>query len=847
MKTFLKKYQDYFAVCGITLIFLCTILYIVGFFTDSSTLISGDLQAQYMPLFFKWKEILIGNNSLFYAFNKGIGGGFLGTFFYYLSSPFNLLIVFFEQSNFCYFILLLFSLKVILSSLTMYIYLKKHFPNIIFLYRLMFSILYAFSSYMLGYLFNIMWLDALYFLPILLIGIEKIIDEQKILLYSIILFLSIFCNYYIGYMLCIFSVIYFFYYSYIHYQDKKFFQKNCFLFFIVSLLVGLCCSFFLLPSFIDFLNSTHILSVNEKNELLKINNWNFLAYFFLNGNKTIDYLNANFYYLYAGILIFPLIILYFFHKDIPLKEKKATFFVFLTFIISIFIPFFDKIWHLFSNPMYYAGRYSFLFIFFSIIVACRSLEQIPKLDKKYYFYIVFLFPVGGYLLYMMKTTSLEMVCINVILYLLYLTILGNLKKEKKLSYFLGLLAFGEVFFFASYSLEEYRMRSSWKEELIGYYNSMKEEIDFIKDRDTTFYRIYDSHLHTSNPGFYLNYNGIDVFYSTVNKKVMNFLRPFSYEARLNDVNYAPMNEIINSILGVKYLLVEGNKIGDSLFVNGKDYKDYSILYEHSMKIGISYLYGIFNTNSYILENGNVLPLGFMISGKEEILDDFTMYSNSYVLSNAILNSMIPMNGDIYEEIFPLKKENSYILSDISNKKIIVVMKNKKNKLFTPTLYLNGDEWSSYGESTSIEIEIPNDFIKDGSVEFSYSLLEEKEVDVKFYCYNEESFKERINRLKEHSFEISIFEDTYVKGKVSVDKDFSTLFLSIPMEDGWSIYVDGKKQVIKTLYNTFIGLDLEEGEHEIELKYFPPGLKFGSIISVFSLLGLCLIQKRLNKR
>ena len=63
---------------------------------------------------------------------------------------------------------------------------------------------------------------------------------------------------------------------------------------------------------------------------------------------------------------------------------------------------------------------------------------------------------------------------------------------------------------------------------------------------------------------------------------------------------------------------------------------------------------------------------------------------------------------------------------------------------------------------------------------------------------------------------------------------------------WSIYVDGKKQVIKTLYNTFIGVDLEEGEHEIELKYFPPGLKFGSIISIFSLLWLCLIQKRLNK-
>ena len=61
-----------------------------------------------------------------------------------------------------------------------------------------------------------------------------------------------------------------------------------------------------------------------------------------------------------------------------------------------------------------------------------------------------------------------------------------------------------------------------------------------------------------------------------------------------------------------------------------------------------------------------------------------------------------------------------------------------------------------------------------------------------------------------------------------------LFLSIPYEDGWTLYVDGKETDIEILYDTFMGATLSEGEHEIELVYHVPGLKIGAIISGISL-------------
>ena len=60
-----------------------------------------------------------------------------------------------------------------------------------------------------------------------------------------------------------------------------------------------------------------------------------------------------------------------------------------------------------------------------------------------------------------------------------------------------------------------------------------------------------------------------------------------------------------------------------------------------------------------------------------------------------------------------------------------------------------------------------------------------------------------------------------------------LVFSIPCEDGWTLFVDGKETDKELFLNSLIGVTLEAGSHEIELRYETPGLKEGAMISGFA--------------
>ena len=71
-----------------------------------------------------------------------------------------------------------------------------------------------------------------------------------------------------------------------------------------------------------------------------------------------------------------------------------------------------------------------------------------------------------------------------------------------------------------------------------------------------------------------------------------------------------------------------------------------------------------------------------------------------------------------------------------------------------------------------------------------------------------------------------YTDTSIKGSIDVT-EAGRLILSIPSEEGWTLFVDGKETEILDFKDTFISVYLEEGHHEIELKYMTPGLAFGA--------------------
>ena len=100
--------------------------------------------------------------------------------------------------------------------------------------------------------------------------------------------------------------------------------------------------------------------------------------------------------------------------------------------------------------------------------------------------------------------------------------------------------------------------------------------------------------------------------------------------------------------------------------------------------------------------------------------------------------------------------------------------------------------------------------------------------------NMTSFEEGYSFLSENQMEITLFDTDYIEGRLSSNRD-GILFTSIPYDEGWEIFIDGKKAEAKKAAGYFLSCPIEKGEHEITLKYTVPGIKTGAAISLVSLL------------
>ena len=78
----------------------------------------------------------------------------------------------------------------------------------------------------------------------------------------------------------------------------------------------------------------------------------------------------------------------------------------------------------------------------------------------------------------------------------------------------------------------------------------------------------------------------------------------------------------------------------------------------------------------------------------------------------------------------------------------------------------------------------------------------------------------------------------VSGKYTADIN-STVMLTLPYTQGWTVYIDGEKTDYKELAGTFIGIDLTAGTHSIEMKYRTPYVNVGIAATFMGVAGVVL--------
>ena len=105
---------------------------------------------------------------------------------------------------------------------------------------------------------------------------------------------------------------------------------------------------------------------------------------------------------------------------------------------------------------------------------------------------------------------------------------------------------------------------------------------------------------------------------------------------------------------------------------------------------------------------------------------------------------------------------------------------------------------------------------------------------KVYFCRTEDYKTVIDALSRNQMEQIAVSGNSVSGKITASED-GILLLTIPFNDGWSISVDDSPADLMEIGGALTGVHLVAGEHQIEMRFTPPGFSFGILLSLFSVL------------
>ena len=841
------------------------------------TILRMDLYHQYGPLFAELYERVMQGASLTYSWVSGLGSCFLGNYFNYLSSPIGAIILFFGHKNIPEAIAAMILIKAALSAATFTFYLKRSLKSQSFA-STAFGILYAFCGYMLAYYWNVMWIDAMVLLPIVLLGIERIINHGKPATYIVGLALTMLSNYYMSYMLCLFSVIYFIYYFAVNYNFGSLVNRrakstgfipycvnNRFLragtvFALASFAAAGLMACVLLPVYSVLKSSSATSGTFPSDFKSYFNFYDFFANHLAGLTTTIrssgDDVLPN---IYCGVLTIILAPMYFFTKTISKKEKVATIALLGILYISFNINTLNYIWHGFHFPNDLPYRQSFIYYFVLVVMAYKTFIRIREFKSRHFA------AVGVALLCFVvltqeltsKNVTDSTVIFTMILIVLYVLILTVFKDKKfqaaSVAALLVVCVCSEVVMCdttaVSITVDKTPFVSDYEE-----FQDIKSQIDEIEDG--RFYRMELTDLRTRMDPSWYYYNGVSVFSSMAKEIVSNLQDDLGMMSnRINSYTYNPQTPIYNLMFALKYIVNnETPNVLSTEYYAAVAKNDEFEAFKNKYNLPIAYCVNSdvanWATKEYI-ENwkfetsedpfqlqGEFFNLATGLGNPFERVDvSYITYSNIQPFTEDISATYFYFQKDNAEAdasttfyINTEKEGNVYFGFDVSggnNKDVII-----NSSLGVITHSADQEcilDLGRYEENETISITIP---------------YEETSGTVKFFAYtlNDKTFKKGYNYLSDGQIITDTFEDTYIKGTVVTLYD-GILYTSIPYDKGWTVTIDGvevPEEKTHQIGQAMLGVDIERGSHTVEFRYKAPWLSSGLIISICTALILLFI-------
>ncbi len=802
--------------------FLMLVLFIIHAiypFGDRSFLYS-DMYHQYMPFFSEFIHKIKAGEGLGFSYNVGIGSNFLALYVYYLASPLNWLAFLVPESFLMEFMSYLVVLRVGLCGLTFGYYLQKHFKceeySVI-----LFSVLYAFSGYMAAYNWNIMWLDCVILLPLILLGLERLVQEEKCVLYCVTLALCIWTNYYISIMVCMFLVLYFVFLL----VTEKASWKNIRNFILYSFLAGAMAAALLVPEVCAIVKTDFgDISFPEKLEsYFSVLDMLARHCMFVDAERGLDHWPN----IYCGVIVFLLMPMFVTNEKISLRRRFSLLLLAGFMLLGFSTNMLDFIWHGMNYPDSLPARQSFIYIALILVMCYEGLHRIEEIQPKT---IVYGFMTAtGFLLFVEKfvdhedfATGIE--ALNFVFIAVYAVILylyrtrsdGMIKKA--IAYLAMIAVILETAFNTSYMSLGTTSRSAYLGQLQDY----KTLYEITKEQENSLYRVEKFTRKTKNDGTLVGYPTASVFSSTMNSYVMDLYKSLGMRHSKVYYGFDGATAFTAALLNVNYMFGEGEQYENALYTH-LDNSGEIHLYKSNVTLPFGYVApleydvevdtqtaGIRVQNRMVKElgiTGNLLEkVSAKISGDDVriIAEEEGIY---YGIVTASGTKKIEMIGGQMDE---------HIFNDLKSGSILYLGQLDAGETLTLT---NGDEED-----------------------------ESQQIKVDAYRLNEDVLMEAIDVLSKQHLENVVYDSDHLTGTLHLT-EAGRLILSIPHEDGWTIYVNGEEVEPQLFGGTFIAFDLDAGDYSIEMKYTPAGAYAGVLISIISIVifvAICLLSRRKAK-
>lgn len=820
----------------------CCIAFGVQPFGDNSLLIIDGLH-QYMPFYSVLYDKLKSGESLFYSFRAGLGINFLSLFSYYLSSPFNLLILFFKKSQLNMAVSMIIVLKIALSGMNAGIYFssKSKQPGFSVL---MISMAYALSSYMVGYCWNVMWLDAVMIFPIIMMGLERLIEKKDGRLYCISLFYALYCNYYIAFMICIFVVLWYLLYSFK--SVKQFFFRGL-SFALHSFLAAGMAAILLIPAYMGIKQtaSGESMSLPEHSFLTNAADllnrqfamWTPISHDNFDGN-------AN---LYIGVFTVLAAALYLLNQEIKLSDKIKKVLLIGFFYLSFSEMILNFIWHGFHDQYGIPNRFSFLFGFVLLYMLWEVFEHLDGI-RGWHVALACMVSVG-LLAYakMQGSQTLEDDNYGVagMLLLLYgmLLFFYTLSRKRKFIYRTAfcVVAVVEIAATAFMGFNENGQISVSK----FFYGTEDMDKATSSLRDGTFYRSELANALMVDENAWYPMNAVGLFGSTATDRMVNMMDNLGFYTGCNEYLYKGATPVSNLLLNVRYLYYHQEDSLQTDFKYLKTQGNFDVYENPTKGMSIGYL---MNNSVKDWYYDSAYPFRVQNDLGEQAFGVSGLFRN-IAISDPVTNGCTASKTNDGEYYFKYKDSRP------------------DNMTFTIPITENAENLYLFYDGTQVEnaqISVDGVNMKSGDLD-GYMLpigkvAEGSELKVTFELkgetadgyvrlsaadFNQQAYENLAKEASVRAFQVDGYSDSYIEGSINATKN-QMLFFSIPYDKGWKVTVDGKQAKTSRIGDAFLGVNVTSGKHKVTLKYTPPGFSVGWKISVLCagvFLILCFVKYR----